>query len=515
MLAHHYVAALELTGPPGEREERRSSRRRRSATSRSPASGRSPRRRAAPSAASARRSSSPPTGRPERPLLLERWAQAAQQQGRLREARDGARSRRSRSTAQRGDSVAAGRALTALSHRPRGGSATRARSEPLAEALALLEAQPPGPELVAAYAMLAGRACRLRASSRRRSRPPSRALALAAELGLPEPARALGFRGIARASLGEREGLEDMRRALALAIEQGEGRDAAVLYNNLAQARGLYEGPAAALALAREGIEFCERRGIAEFGRSIAALSLTFLAALGRPSRRSPKAEPLAAQLEAAGAYQSVGVRSVAAAPARRARAMRTDAAAAPSACRGGARDRRSRSSSATGLAAAARLLLAHGQARRRRARCSCELEQIAGTRGDLYYAANLPELVRSALALRDAALAAQPRGRRRAAHAPPSTPSAPPRPARRSRRATTPEAASSTPRRPGAGRQFGNVPERAYALLGHGRCLLALGRSAAKEPLATARELFASMGYKPALAETEALLAQDEAAAV
>jgi hypothetical protein len=33
--------------------------------------------------------------------------------------------------------------------------------------------------------------------------------------------------------------------------------------------------------------------------------------------------------------------------------------------------------------------------------------------------------------------------------------------------------------------------------------------------PLATARELFASLGYKPALAETEALLAQDEAAAV
>lgn len=57
--------------------------------------------------------------------------------------------------------------------------------------------------------------------------------------------------------------------------------------------------------------------------------------------------------------------------------------------------------------------------------------------------------------------------------------------------------------------------PECAYALLGHGRCLLSVGRSAAKVPLATARELFASLGYKPALAETEALLAQDEAAAV
>ena len=53
----------------------------------------------------------------------------------------------------------------------------------------------------------------------------------------------------------------------------------------------------------------------------------------------------------------------------------------------------------------------------------------------------------------------------------------------------------------------FGNVPERAYALLGQARCLIALGRSGAQEPLQEARTLFASMGYKPALAETEALL--------
>ena len=61
---------------------------------------------------------------------------------------------------------------------------------------------------------------------------------------------------------------------------------------------------------------------------------------------------------------------------------------------------------------------------------------------------------------------------------------------------------------------QFGNVPERAYALLGQGRCLLALGRPAAEQPLAKRASLFASMGYKPALAETEALLEQTAAAA-
>jgi hypothetical protein len=56
---------------------------------------------------------------------------------------------------------------------------------------------------------------------------------------------------------------------------------------------------------------------------------------------------------------------------------------------------------------------------------------------------------------------------------------------------------------------QFGNVPEGAYALLGHGRCLLALGETSAGKPLRQVRELFEQMGYKPALAETESLLAQ------
>ena len=60
----------------------------------------------------------------------------------------------------------------------------------------------------------------------------------------------------------------------------------------------------------------------------------------------------------------------------------------------------------------------------------------------------------------------------------------------------------------------FTLVPERAYALLGQGRCLSALGQPEAQEPLREARELFASMGYKPALAETAALLERTTAAA-
>jgi hypothetical protein len=53
--------------------------------------------------------------------------------------------------------------------------------------------------------------------------------------------------------------------------------------------------------------------------------------------------------------------------------------------------------------------------------------------------------------------------------------------------------------------KQFGNVPERAYALLGQGRCKVALGEPGPGSALAEAPEPFASTSYRPALTETEA----------
>ncbi len=55
--------------------------------------------------------------------------------------------------------------------------------------------------------------------------------------------------------------------------------------------------------------------------------------------------------------------------------------------------------------------------------------------------------------------------------------------------------------------REFGNVHEQAYSLLGGGRCLAVLNDSAAEATLVAARDLFASMGYAPALREAEGLL--------
>ena len=57
---------------------------------------------------------------------------------------------------------------------------------------------------------------------------------------------------------------------------------------------------------------------------------------------------------------------------------------------------------------------------------------------------------------------------------------------------------------------EFGVPYEEAQALLGLGRCLMALGRAPeASAPLAAAHEIFARLGAKPALAETEEWLAR------
>ena len=92
VLAHHYLTRARAR--PRRRptqSRRRSSRRTRSATSPWPASARSHSTSSAPRRAWPRRSRSPPPAIPSAPSLLERWAQAAQQQGRLTGGEGGAR----------------------------------------------------------------------------------------------------------------------------------------------------------------------------------------------------------------------------------------------------------------------------------------------------------------------------------------------------------------------------------------------------------------------------------------
>ena len=133
-----------------------------------------------------------------------------------------------------------------------------------AEALALLEPLPPGPELVAALTAVA-RVETLQGRNEAGIRYAEQALTLAEQLGLEPPARALGSRGLARAYLGDRGGLDDFREAIALATEAGQGRAAAVLINNLGVALWAFEGPMAALEVLDGAIAFAQPEGLARW----------------------------------------------------------------------------------------------------------------------------------------------------------------------------------------------------------------------------------------------------------
>ena len=81
-----------------------------------------------------------------------------------------------------------------------------------------------------------------------------------------------------------------------------------------------------------------------------------------------------------------------------------------------------------------------------------------------------------------------------------PSTSTYSPRPAPSSPKppATTSAAARLYTEAAERWREFGNVPERAYALLGQGRCLAALGQPEAEEPLREAQGAFARWATSP-----------------
>ena len=181
-----------------------------------------------------------------------------------------------------GDVLGAGDAMVHLSNllwvR---GEAVRCR-ELLAEAIGLLEQAPPGPELARAYTemgrdeWLSGKGAEALAWCRR-------ALTLAESVGSPrDRVRALGYRGAVRSELGDGGGLDDLRRALAQSLETGLGREAAVIYDNLASQLEQYETAAAGLRAFEEGMEFGSRRGMMESVTFSRSTMLRPLFALGR-----------------------------------------------------------------------------------------------------------------------------------------------------------------------------------------------------------------------------------------
>jgi class 3 adenylate cyclase len=438
---------------------------------------------------------------PERPELLVRWADAAFQAGQPIEAAS-ALEEALTSLREQGDAEAAARALQLLSLVSlRLGEGRQVALA--AEAVELLQRKALTPALVDAYARLAHMQVRAGAYAEGID-AADRALNAAAALGLSEAPWALAYHGEARAWLGDPDGFAEMERAVALLTEQGRAWESAGIGANLALALYPTTGPSRYLAAVEEAIEFCEDRGLTETATFLESNCPLPVAELGRTDEALERARTVALALESSqGRHGLVEPRAVEL-------TLRLAQGERPTV---GEAEWLAETARAVGAAdviafslspAAAALLI---DAPDRACALLTELHGTPGTHETPYYARMLPGMVRTALAADDPALAEtlvdalEP-------HYPldeHALCSARAELAEHGRDHAT--AAILYAEAADCWQEFGNVPERAYALLGHARCLLALGDPGAERPLYEARELFESIGYRLALDEAEALV--------
>ncbi len=453
-----------------------------------------------------------PAGHHERPDALARFGQAAFQSGRLSEAAE-ALEEAIGTFRERGDILAATRAMSSLHPVLQGLSDARG-VDVSQQALALLEPLPPGPELVQAlvdvadYSIFSGR-------SEEGLALVERALELSAGLGLARPTGVLGSRGMARCTLGDEGGLEDLREGLGLAIRSGQGLEAGITYNNLGVGLLEFQGPRAALECFREGKAFAKARGLHQVVLLIESSTLSALLGAGELEEVLTSASEIAKRARAAGhALALIEIRG-AQALALVLRGRAHDAAELLDGLESGglASGRIDVAAQDLGRAAVCRTALGDTE------RAGMLLERIEATPdvGDAYeFAPNVPALVRAAITIGDATLAERLVGHLRPRHPCADHALVAANAALAEARDDLETAAERYAEAASRWETFGMVPEEGFALLGRGRCLLAMSRPGeSSEILGQALEIFARCGMRPALEETDALFAKAAALGV
>jgi len=448
-----------------------------------------------------------PPGAPGRARVAARVGRAAFQAGRVAEATWIYEEAVTGFTAE-GEVVGQGEALNRLSSVLWNQGEGRRARDALVRAVELLEPVGPGPELCSAYAQMA--------MDRVMSGHPQealgwadKALALADELGgLPEERLwALDARGVARGDLGDLGGMEDLRAALAVGREIGAGYDTAVVYINLIEALWLSEGPAAALETCQEAIEFSERRGLVEGAAWIRSATLEPLLDLGRWDEAVETADTVVGWEQGHGQYMSQTAHQVKA----RVLLWRGEVEAARALTRKllpRARSIEDLQLLVPALATAAAVEQAAGGHMAARALVE-EVLRVVGERGGggWYLGQQIADLVRVCVAVGQRAagkaLAAQAHdGVARNRHGLLAA-----RAALAEADGALEEAARRYDEAAARWGDFGQRLERARALVGAGRCLVAVGRPEDRDRLQSAGRLLATLNAGPLLAEANAAL--------
>ena len=339
-----------------------------------------------------------------------------------------------------------------------------------------------------------------------------RAIETCRVLALPEPAVAMSCRGAARLLLGDFGGVDDCEQAIAAARAQGLGIELATLELNHSGVMFSVQGASAERAQLTEAHEFVRRRGIEMHIVSCLSALIGSLSKMGEWDEALKQAADLLPQLEATeDIFGMLDLRST----ETLIYARRGDPVEA-SAFLGWVVEKGRESE--TGWARAQALLAASA------ARVQCGdndaalgllAECFEASRATISLVEIVPEAVRTAISGGSDELAA------RIAQQVDSLLPASRLPLEqhvaatihglvRERRGDHEAAAADFAAAAAGWNDFCMPYEEAQALLGRGRCLAALGRAdQATEPLAAAREIFARLGARPALAETDELMQQ------
>jgi len=374
------------------------------------------------------------------------------------------------------------------------------------EALALLDDDGPSPELVTVLTRAAYARWWLDRDKRHAVLGDlRRAVKIAADLGLPAPGEALSSLGMVRCSLGDIEGLDDSHQAVEAARAQGLGVEfAQILFWHAILVISI-EGPEATLRVLDEARRFCDGRGMIAYSNWIHCATAEPLALLGAWD------DALAVIVATTPTFDKLGD-AIDLIQARSQQAMlacwRGDLEAADKLTAW----MMERDTSALGLesyclvpAAFARHLLGDSAGA---AQLLSQVSIVHGFSPDARYAELLTEGMRIALSCGAYETAA-----RLVEGLEPAVPiyehiltaaDAMLSAFRGEHQAAAARFADAAAR----WHDFGVPYEEAQALLGQGRCLVSCGSTLeAAAPLAAAREIFARLGAKPALEETDELM--------
>ena len=450
-----------------------------------------------------------PAGHRERPEALARFGEATFQAGRFTEAAQ-ALTEAITSFQTRGDLPAAAHAMATLTSVLHQLGDPRCWTLP-ADAVALLEPLPPGTELVAALTEQA-RAETLQGRLAPAIGYADQALALGDKLDLDRPARALGYRGLARASLGDPAGLADMREAIGLATTAGQGREVALLHNNLAKQVWGFDGPAAALDVMSAGIAFARSRGLTGSVDAITAGTLDLLIDAAQLDPALNLAGALAERFETNGDRWDLIVVRAAQTRILVLRGHATHVVEWLDWLQTTTREIRDTQMLVVGLAPSSEARAALGQTEAA-STLLADIEVAPGAREVMHYGVYLPAMVRTALTLGHRNLAERIIAGVEPRHPYTERALATANAALAEAKGDLTSAAQAYADAAQRWEQFGVIPEHAFALLGQGRCQVRLGRVRdATTVLRQGRAIFEQLGAQPALAETDALLGESVA---